>query len=73
MTLPDIFARAWHLAKFARILRDDIRALEKTSNENGGLPADLAGLLAHLCRVATAIENRREGDSPALDAIPEGG
>jgi hypothetical protein len=67
MTFPEISERAWHLAKFARILRDDIRELEKNADANGYLPADLAGLMARLCRVAKAIENRRAGDSPGLD------
>jgi hypothetical protein len=67
MTFPEISERAWHLAHTAKFLRDAIRELEKTANENGYLPADLAGLMAHLSRVATAIENRRAGDSPELD------
>jgi hypothetical protein len=67
MNLPEISSRAWHLARTARFLRDEIRLLEAALSVSGSPPADLAGLMGHLGRIAKTIENPRAGDSPALD------
>lgn len=72
MDIVEISERAWHLAHTARFLRDAIRELESEVAVNGALPADLAGLMAHLARIAKAIEEKRNGDPP-LTLPPKAG
>jgi len=56
MTLPEISDRVWRLAHKAGALRGEIHRLAEEADRNGALPADVAGLLAHLRRVALAVE-----------------